>query len=125
MNPPNNQQPGTVSGYLFPDGKYFTDVPIDQVDSFIQANLVPKEKTNLKAIEMFNSKKINHSLILICGHAARDARCGEIGPLLVKEFKAVLAKHDLLYSASRDYHVDLQNKYEVGVCSHIGGHVVS
>lgn len=123
LAPPNDEQPGTASGYLFPDGKYFTDVPIDQADSFILANLLPTEKINTEKKSMFKSTDMDHSLILICGHNARDARCGEIAPLLVNEFRATLAKHDLLYNS--DDKSNSRNKYEVGVCSHIGGHVVS
>lgn len=122
LSPPEDQRKGTASGYLFPEGKYFTDIPIQQADSFMKAWLLPEEKIDKEKKDLFKSRDMDHALILVCGHAARDARCGQIAPLLVNEFKAVLEEHGLLYYQGVS---DPQNKFEVGICSHIGGHVVS
>lgn len=123
LSPPKSESKGTASGYLFPDGKYFTDIPISRTDSFIKAHLLPEGKIEAEKQSLFSSVDMDHSLILICGHTARDARCGEIGPLLLSEFKAVLDKRELLYK--EDKKCDQKHTYEVGICSHIGGHVVS
>lgn len=123
LSPPSGESKGAASGYLFPDGKYFTDIPISQTDSFIKAHLQPDGKIETQKQSLFSSVEMDHSLILICGHSARDARCGEIGPLLLSEFKAVLDKRGLLYK--KENKCDQKHTYEVGICSHIGGHVVS
>ncbi|KAL7666184.1 Altered inheritance of mitochondria protein 32 [[Candida] zeylanoides] len=49
-------------------------------------------------------------LVLICGHNARDVRCGTLGPILKDEFDRVLQ------------HKRLRHKVDVGFVSHIGGH---
>lgn len=120
LNSPSDQAKDTVSGYLFPDGKYFSNISLSQTESFIRAHLLPEDKVEVDKQQQFQSIGMDHPLILICGHAARDARCGAIAPLLVAEFKAVLEKHGLLYKGESG-----GDKYEVGICSHIGGHVVS
>lgn len=61
--------------------------------------------------------KITNPIILICGHGSRDQRCGVIAPLLVDEFKKVLAKESMLY----DKHTNPDGAM-VSICSHIGGH---
>lgn len=48
-------------------------------------------------------------LILICGHARRDARCGVYGPVLQQEFTRALAR------------VGIQ-RAQVATTSHVGGH---
>jgi (2Fe-2S) ferredoxin len=116
-----------ASGYLFPDGRYFRDIDIDKTPEFIKEHLVPKEseqvdgETPESANELFASEPLDHSLILICGHKQRDARCGEIAPLIVNEFRAVLERHGLLYG--QQHAAASKNRYRVGICSHIGGHV--
>ena len=49
-------------------------------------------------------------LVLICGHLAKDKRCGEIGPRLQEAF--------LQHFATKG----LSTKAEVHLCSHVGGH---
>lgn len=43
-------------------------------------------------------------VVLICGHAKRDVRCGVVGPMVLNEFERV-------------------SDACVGLCSHVGGHV--
>lgn len=119
----------SASGYLFPEGKYFNNIDLDKTPEFIKQHLVPKEgqngepsvETPESSSATFSSEPMDHSLILICGHKMRDSRCGEIAPLLVNEFNVVLKNHDLLYNQ----HIGAtgKNRYRVGICSHIGGHV--
>lgn len=116
-----------ASGYLFPDGRYFRDIDINKTPEFIKQHLVPKEAGEVDGditesfSELFPSEPIDHSLILICGHRQRDARCGEIAPLLVNEFRAVLERNGLLYDQPDA--ATSKDRYRVGICSHIGGHV--
>lgn len=51
---------------------------------------------------------IRHPVVLICGHGARDGRCGVLGPILQREFEACLAREGVEAS--------------VGQITHIGGH---
>ncbi|KAF2274235.1 uncharacterized protein EI97DRAFT_422724 [Westerdykella ornata] len=51
---------------------------------------------------------IENLTVLICGHAARDKRCGTLGPILRSQFEKELDRRG----------VDAQ----VGLISHIGGH---
>ncbi|UPX18360.1 Leucine--tRNA ligase [Ascochyta rabiei] len=54
------------------------------------------------------AETITHPLILICGHGGRDARCGVLGPLLQRAFRAELKRRGIAA--------------EVAQISHIGGH---
>lgn len=58
----------------------------------------------------FLERPFSRDLVLICAHAQRDIRCGEIGPLLKAEFAQVLLREHL------------QDLVDVGYISHIGGH---
>lgn len=51
--------------------------------------------------------------LFVCSHMKRDARCGLIGPALVKALKKLTATHGL------------QDKISVKYCSHVGGHKVT
>ena len=51
---------------------------------------------------------ITKPVILICGHGARDSRCGILGPLLQEQFETVLGREGL--------------QATVGQITHIGGH---
>ncbi|KAI3402347.2 AIM32 [Candida oxycetoniae] len=58
----------------------------------------------------FQETMIDKDLIVTCGHAKRDIRCGLLGPLITNEFDKVLRKEGI-----RD------DSY-VGEITHIGGH---
>lgn len=54
------------------------------------------------------AEPITKPTILICGHAARDSRCGILGPLLQASFEAEFARRNI--------------DADVAQISHIGGH---
>ncbi|KAI5957160.1 hypothetical protein KGF54_000088 [Candida jiufengensis] len=58
----------------------------------------------------FEEVPIRKDLIVTCGHAKRDIRCGELGPLITNEFDQVLKSKGL---ADETY---------LGEITHIGGH---
>ncbi|KAI5962678.1 AIM32 [Candida pseudojiufengensis] len=58
----------------------------------------------------FKEFPIEKDLIVTCGHAKRDIRCGQLGPLITNEFNKVLKEKNLK-----------DNTY-LGQISHIGGH---
>lgn len=131
---------------LYPDAKLFPDIKTSQTRLFMESYLVPpkedqienksKAKFNLNdfldepediklsnSSEKFNPIDIPYNTILICGHTHRDARCGQIGPLIKNEFEQVLKKQDMLYDPIDQ--TGNKKKWNVSLCSHVGGHVVS
>lgn len=57
---------------------------------------------------LFITSPFTRPTVVICGHAARDQRCGVMGPLLKQVFTDELQKRQL--------------DVDVGLISHIGGH---
>jgi hypothetical protein len=51
------------------------------------------------------------NIVLVCGHAARDNRCGRAGPQVIEEFRALLTGRGILEST-----------VTVRTSSHLGGH---
>ncbi|KAK6463398.1 Sucraseferredoxin-like protein [Scheffersomyces coipomensis] len=120
--------------YIYPDNKV-VKFDISKTVQFIKHYLTPAdhqleavynpfkvaEKVKIqKDIEDEDVKDTSHNfieypisknLVLICGHTKRDIRCGVLAPLLENEFSKVLQKEGL--------HQDT----ELGLISHIGGHV--
>lgn len=60
---------------------------------------------------------VDYPTILICGHNARDARCGVLGPILLAEFQKCLRNE--LRSGYKGH--PLQHT-SVALTSHVGGH---
>ncbi|KAL2706761.1 Altered inheritance of mitochondria protein 32 [Kluyveromyces marxianus] len=52
----------------------------------------------------FKTQDFHHDLILVCGHYNRDARCGELAPLLIDKLNSI------------------RPTLKTGIVSHIGGH---
>lgn len=79
-------------------------------------------------------------LVLVCGHGGRDARCGVLGPVLIREFEdalskagvevldgpvplAIPSKHPAITSpGSSEQGEEPGMSARVGSISHIGGH---
>lgn len=75
-------------------------------------------------LEVHNVRDV---VILICGHASRDERCGILGPLLHSEFKRQLTKTGFRTDDDArlsTYRPGAEQKLtaKVGLTSHIGGH---
>lgn len=88
---------------------------------------------------LYGVRDVEDVMVLICGHGGRDARCGEIGPVLKADFEMVLGMHDI---EVRTEPVAVRGPAEgdgnkllgqeeargpgkaagVGLISHIGGH---
>lgn len=108
---------------VYPDGITVQIDNLNDVPSFVHQYLTPpdylpqpvynpfkKEAVNAPVPEKrdFLTSPVRNPMVLICGHTARDARCGILGPLLHKEFSLQIDKRKLDVS--------------VGLISHIGGH---
>ncbi|KAH3674708.1 hypothetical protein WICMUC_003124 [Wickerhamomyces mucosus] len=97
---------------VYPDNKYYR-VKESEVPSFMKEVLNPADHHhNLNAIP--NSNEV----VLICGHARRDIRCGLIAPFLESEFRYNLSARGLLYDPETN-----PTGVKVGLVSHIGGHI--
>jgi hypothetical protein len=75
--------------------------------------------------QSFGSWNISDIVILICGHEARDSRCGIMGPLLQVEFESKLQQAGikvLRNAISPDTDATESMTARVGLISHIGGH---
>lgn len=70
-----------------------------------------KRSTKIKVDDRnFQEWHIDRDLIVICGHAKRDIRCGILGPILVDKFNEALTAKTI------------ENDAYVGEITHIGGH---
>ncbi|KAK9481166.1 Sucrase/ferredoxin-like-domain-containing protein [Lipomyces japonicus] len=105
------------SVYLYPDNLYFPRLPHSQGERFFKRFLAPSKINEAKEFKSnVEAYRGDYPVVLICGHATRDARCGIAGPLLEKEFIAVLKSKGLIF--------DEQSKTGVRVAqvSHLSGH---
>lgn len=139
------------SAFLFPDNLFIEKIPHELTNQFLEVLL--EENDEIRAIKLkeeFGARDNSRDLWLVCGHAERDARCGDIGPLILGEMKEVardesrdersescemlrgekLAEsrdkaRDQKYSESREKsHDSLRSSREplTALISHIGGH---
>ena len=77
------------------------------VEKFIKMGLIEYPEDS--------AERLKNAVIYICGHAARDKRCGIMGPLLRDEFEKQL---DRLWASETQI-----PRPNVELISHIGGHV--
>lgn len=95
--------PQFIEHYLLPENEV--------AEVYNPFSFVPQKSYSQKSHPgLFEESEIESDLILICGHAQRDIRCGKLAPLLKDEFERVLEKENL------------SNSVKVGLISHIGGH---
>lgn len=96
---------------VFPENRVYS-VSENAVGEFMREVLRPDGDVS-KVVSVPNRGRV----ILICGHAQRDIRCGIAAPVLKSEFEDILRQTGLLYSPANPDGV------RVGIVSHIGGHV--
>ena len=125
---------GFTSAYLFPDFKF---IPIIGNDSDTQNRLVraflTRDKYPAPVVEgrrrsspglesIFpRTADVTNVIILICGHASRDKRCGIMGPLLKSEFHRLLNERTG-GAGPRITGLWHPSRTSIALCSHIGGH---
>jgi len=128
----NSSQPNAI---LASNSSFPSTAPGKQVVSVLRAGhhvLVPRsgpemlfEALSSRSFSALETVEITEICILICGHGERDARCGILGPLLVREFESKL-KWNGLRVLGPDVLGDKLEANEIGVrvglISHIGGH---
>ncbi|KAK5108089.1 hypothetical protein LTR62_008806 [Meristemomyces frigidus] len=140
-----------ASAFLLPSFEYIPSIPSNTqaVETFIKAFILPNQlhKTHdllsstqqnlLKRQPQFKklfsgARKINEILILICGHRARDSRCGTLGPILQAEFEEKLERQNITILRSPPAAEAIEEEKaenrsykptaRVAQISHIGGH---
>ncbi|EMC96411.1 hypothetical protein BAUCODRAFT_148027 [Baudoinia panamericana UAMH 10762] len=148
----NQSVPGTppASAFVLPSFQYVPSIPTEstEVEEFLKAFVLPsrlhqahdklsREQQNLLLRQpelqrrFVGARKVNEILILICGHNARDSRCGILGPLLQAEFEEKLQRQNV--AILRDppvaeveaINTDVEGYVptaRIGQVSHIGGH---
>ncbi|OBA22688.1 altered inheritance of mitochondria protein 32 [Metschnikowia bicuspidata var. bicuspidata NRRL YB-4993] len=110
---------------IYPDNVEVDFLP-HHVQQFMEHYLLPEEapqevynpfvkdqstsKTRKLHPGLFKETSPQKDLVLICGHAKRDIRCGVLAPLLEQEFLKVLEREGIA------------GNVDVGLISHIGGH---
>lgn len=131
LNNPKNEklrhQGQTHKVLVYPEAK-IVEFEKEHLSHFIEHYLLPEEGSaattynpfsksssdielkSIKRPELFIELLMVGDLVLVCGHTQRDIRCGKLAPLLTNEFAKVL-KHE-----------NLENKVDLGLISHIGGH---
>lgn len=122
------------SVYFFPRFQYLAPVANWQGLSEALASVyllspeTAKQYAAVKALFDLITREVSEVVILICGHGARDQRCGVMGPLLRTEFCRQLADRgvDTSGSAGEEFLFEDSDdgivRARVGLVSHIGGH---
>ena len=105
------QHENGFSAYLFPD---FVHVKHIQTPDDVKALLSSEKQSQLPF------SRVERPVILICGHEARDRRCGIIGPLLKTEFERCFKSRQTIFS--REGRNPVFEMPTVALCSHVGGH---
>ncbi|AOW03491.1 Sucrase/ferredoxin-like-domain-containing protein [Yarrowia lipolytica] len=105
------------SAYLFPDNLFIPEIPHPKTQEFLDTLLEQNDEIRaIKLKENFGARDNSADLWLVCGHAERDARCGDIGPLILGEMDEI--KQEYARDTSRDSPRDIHT----ALISHIGGH---
>jgi hypothetical protein len=109
QNPPQSLktgEPGTCDILLFP--------------ACVRLEAVPSPDVNDAVIQALCSKEKNQSqnYLIVCCHAARDARCGYLGPKLADALSQRLG----VKNAEQQRDGEDKCKSEVIMSSHVGGH---
>lgn len=87
---PDTGYDNVSSAYLFPDNLLITNIPHDKTEHFLDTLL--EENDEIRAIKLkeeFGARDNSRDVWLVCGHAERDARCGDIGPLILGEMEEI------------------------------------
>ncbi|EFN58489.1 hypothetical protein CHLNCDRAFT_140518 [Chlorella variabilis] len=107
--------PGACNLLAFPAGLQFDGLPVEQVGLAValatadEPNKLPMRASDRRALTACMAATHDLSLFVCC-HAARDARCGQLGPPLAASL------HRLVRARGLEEHV------AVYATSHIGGH---
>lgn len=155
--PPNNGSVATAgksgshaSAFLLPSFQYIPTIPTDaaSVEALVKGYILPsklhqshdrltraEQNILLRQPEMHKhfagARTADETLVLVCGHGGRDARCGTLGPVLQREFEEKLERQNirLLREPPGAEAVDDSSEAKgatpsarVGLISHIGGH---
>ncbi|KAK4580260.1 Altered inheritance of mitochondria protein 32 [Recurvomyces mirabilis] len=150
--PREQENPDTppASAFLLPSFQYVPSIPTHStaVEDFIKAFVLPgrlhqshdvlsREQQNILKRQpelqkqFVGARKVDEILILICGHGARDERCGKLGPILQAEFEDKLQRqnipiiHDPPVAEALQVSTEVEGYVptaRVGLISHIGGH---
>lgn len=103
---------------VYPENKYYKVRPC-QVETFMKETLHPQTSDMVSSFDAIDHE---NELLLICGHAKRDIRCGVISDFLLTEFKHNLQSRELLDNTDASSSSSSSGRMKVGLISHIGGH---
>lgn len=99
---------------------------LDTLLRYIKNGETPSDAQSSKNKSRITVDAVDEALIMICGHGGRDARCGQLGPLLLGEFEEKVQRHKfMLSSGPREPSpavADGEPRVRVGLMSHMGGH---
>ena len=102
---------GTV--FVFPDRVMYTlqhEPTREELTTILKSHVLKDEESNKAAKSELGQTSMSIDYVMVCGHAARDSRCGYCGPKLSNVFR-------------QEQRQTAQNtSYEVYQCSHVGGH---
>lgn len=108
--------------YVFPSGLYIAHIAPTTagITALIRDFLLPRPAPLLPLPQ--GVRKLRETVVLICSHTSRDARCGTLAPLLKTQFDAVLAARDVLLTPQHEARGDYEGRVNVGFTSHLSGH---
>ncbi|MCJ1483941.1 hypothetical protein MMC06_004109 [Schaereria dolodes] len=117
--------------YLFPSFQFVSKLSHNEeaYEEFI--NFLRKDP-NSRSIER-SGRRVKEVVVLICGHGARDKRCGIMGPVLLSQFESSLktagipvadkySAPDVTQPERERSNAPDRGEARVALVSHIGGH---
>lgn len=106
---PAQLAPGTCDALVFPSGWAFRGLPLAQLPAAVVASLSGGDA----AVAAVGGEQLPGTTLFVCCHAARDERCGHVGPPLADKLAQLLGQNGAEGAAAR-----------VLMTSHVGGHKV-
>lgn len=123
----DTQNPRTYVSLMKAGLHVFLDQDSNHQQKFLKqvASLLTSESGWDKDVlrKQFQTHPIDEVVVLICGHAQRDSRCGVMGPLLQREFEEKLLREGYILDNNDSGDKSTERKAaRVGLISHVGGH---
>eukprot|EP01111_Echinosteliopsis_oligospora_P012535 TRINITY_DN4298_c0_g1_i1.p1 TRINITY_DN4298_c0_g1~~TRINITY_DN4298_c0_g1_i1.p1 ORF type:complete len:303 (+),score=100.22 TRINITY_DN4298_c0_g1_i1:55-963(+) len=92
--------------YIFPDQLKYTGLQEKDIPTIINEHII----NNRPASSLSPSSVSGSVYMYVCTHAAKDKRCGRIGPQVLSKLQQLVETHNV------------QDKVHVYASSHVGGH---
>jgi (2Fe-2S) ferredoxin len=113
-----------LSAFLLPSFKYAPRLATEQeIRHLAESHILPRTSPHATGpIDDGSVREVRDVFVLICGHNARDIRCGRFGPALRDMFAAALPGAGLPVATGPPEEETTGVRARLGLTSHVGGH---